>query len=81
MNVIKVDALGDACPIPVIKTKNALQELKGLGTVETLVDNETAVKNRTKLAGSQGCSVRSEKTAPDQFRVVIEAGDSAQSSE
>ena len=79
--VIKVDALGDACPIPVIKTKNALQELKGLGTVETLVDNETAVKNLTKLAGSQGCSVRSEKIAPDQFRVVIEAGENAQSSE
>ena len=79
--VIKVDALGDACPIPVIKTKNALQELKGPGTVETLVDNETAVKNLTKLAGSQGCSVRSEKIAPGQFRVVIEAGENAQSSE
>jgi TusA-related sulfurtransferase len=37
--VTKVNALGDACPIPVVKTKNAIKELNGAGTVETLVDN------------------------------------------
>ena len=25
--MIKVNALGDACPIPVVKTKNAIREL------------------------------------------------------
>ncbi len=68
----QVNAVGDACPIPVIKTKKALEELNGAGTVETLVDNETAVKNLTKLAGSQGYAVRSEKLAEDRFRVVID---------
>ncbi|MFR6534660.1 MAG: sulfurtransferase TusA family protein [Oscillibacter sp.] len=42
---IKVNAMGDACPIPVVKTQKAMQELTGAGTVETLVDNETAVQN------------------------------------
>ena len=42
---IKVNAMGDACPIPVVKTQKAMQELGGAGTVETLVDNETAVQN------------------------------------
>ena len=37
-----VNALGDACPIPVVKTKNAIKELEGPGSVETLVDNEIA---------------------------------------
>ena len=33
--MIKVNAIGDACPIPVVKTKNAIRELQGGGTVET----------------------------------------------
>ena len=31
--MIKVNAIGDACPIPVVKTKNAIRELQGGGTV------------------------------------------------
>ena len=37
--MIRVNAIGDACPLPVIKTMNALKELGGAGTVEVLVDN------------------------------------------
>ena len=40
---IKVDALGDACPLPVVKAKKAISELQGAGQVEVLVDNEIAV--------------------------------------
>ena len=43
-----VNAMGDACPIPVVKTKNAIKELSGAGMVETLVDNEIAVQNLTR---------------------------------
>ena len=50
--MIKVDAMGDTCPIPVVKTKNAIKELKGSGEVQTLVDNEIAVQNLTKMANS-----------------------------
>ena len=32
--MILVNALGDACPLPVIKTMHALKELNGAGTVE-----------------------------------------------
>ena len=34
---IKVDALGDACPLPVVKAKKAISELQGAGQVEVLV--------------------------------------------
>ena len=43
--MITVNAMGDACPIPVVKTKNAIASLKGADVVETLVDNEIAVEN------------------------------------
>ena len=70
--ITKVDAIGDACPIPVVKTKNAIKELNGAGTVETLVDNEIAVQNLTKMANQKGYGVKSEKLAEDQFRVTME---------
>lgn len=46
----KVDARGDACPLPVVKAKKAIAELNGAGEVEVLVDNEIAVQNLTKMA-------------------------------
>jgi len=47
----EVDARGLSCPIPVIQTKKALESLKE-GSVRTIVDNETAKENVSKLAKS-----------------------------
>ena len=69
--MIKVNAMGDACPIPVVKTKNAIRELQGGGTVETLVDNEIAVQNLTKMANQKGYDVHSEKVADNEFKVTM----------
>ena len=69
--MIKVNAIGDACPIPVVKTKNAIRELQGGGTVETLVDNEIAVQNLTKMANQKGYGVRSEKISDNEFKVTM----------
>ena len=63
--MITVNAMGDNCPIPVIKTKKAMQELQGPETIEVLVDNEIAVQNVTKMAAS--------KIADKEFKVVIQA--------
>ena len=52
--MITVDAMGDNCPIPVIKTKKAMDALTGPETIEVLVDNEIAVQNVTKMATSAG---------------------------
>lgn len=59
--MIQVYAMGDACPIPVVKTKNAIRDLNGAGTVETLVDNEIAVQNLQKMAKQKGYGVKAEK--------------------
>ena len=52
--MIKIDARGDACPLPVVKAKKAIAELHGPGEVEVLVDNEIAVQNLTKMAQQKG---------------------------
>lgn len=46
--IIKVDAIGDKCPLPVIKTKNALKEIES-GVLEVLVDNEISMENVEKM--------------------------------
>lgn len=69
--MVTINAMGDTCPIPVIKTQNAIKALTKAEEVEVLVDNEVAVQNLTKLAGSLGCGVKSEKKAEKEYRVVI----------
>ena len=59
--MITVNAMGDHCPVPVIKTKKAMQALTGPETIEVLVDNEIAVQNVSKMAASTGGQVSSEK--------------------
>ena len=58
--MIKVNAMGDACPLPVVKAKNAIKELGGAGTVEVKVDNEIAVQNLGKMAQQKGYGFSSE---------------------
>ena len=81
MDIIKVDALGLACPLPVVKTIKALEALTGPATVETHVDNETAVQNVTRLAQGKGFPVRSEKLAENHFVITMEAGKAAEKTE
>lgn len=76
--MIQVNAIGDACPIPVVKTKNAIRELSGPGSVETLVDNEIAVQNLTKMANQKGYGVKSEKLGEDQYKVIMTVGEGAE---
>lgn len=73
MELVKVDALGLACPLPVVKTIKALEALTGPAAVETHVDNETAVQNLTRLAAGKGFPVRSEKREEKHFVVTMEA--------
>ena len=54
--MITVNAIGDTCPIPVVKTKKAIEALTQPDTVETLVDNEVAVENLKKMAAQKGYS-------------------------
>ncbi|MDO5336732.1 MAG: sulfurtransferase-like selenium metabolism protein YedF [Eubacteriales bacterium] len=69
--MIKVNAIGDACPIPVVKAKNAVKSLQGGGQVEVLVDNEIAVQNLTKMAVQKGYGVKSQKLEERRYQVLL----------
>lgn len=71
MSVITVNAIGDTCPVPVIKAKQALAQMTEPGDLVVLVDNEVAVQNLTRMGASQGYAVQSEKTGDGNFQVRI----------
>lgn len=75
--MIKVNAMGDACPIPVIKTKNAIKELKGSGIIEIRVDNEIAVQNLSKMAKQKSFGFSYEKISDTEYIVKMEIVDTA----
>lgn len=66
--------LGKQCPIPVVMTKKVLDHAEQDDEIQILVDNETAVNNLSRLAGSTGCSFVSKKTADGyEIRMVVKS--------
>jgi tRNA 2-thiouridine synthesizing protein A len=67
--MIEVDARGFSCPIPVVRTKEALDR-KPKTPLVVLVDNEVSKENVSRLARSRGYSVEAE-AAEDGFRLKL----------
>lgn len=70
--MVTVNAIGDACPIPVVKTKKAIEALTTDETVVVLVDNETALQNVTKAARSMGFEVQQETVSDKEFKITVQ---------
>ena len=69
--MIKINAIGDVCPIPVIKVKDAIKELNGKGVIEITVDNEIAVQNLTKMAQQKNIQILAEKKSQKEYVVTL----------
>ncbi|MBQ3404979.1 MAG: sulfurtransferase-like selenium metabolism protein YedF [Oscillospiraceae bacterium] len=69
-----LDAMGKACPMPVIMAKKELDA--GCGDLIIAVDNPTAVQNLTRLANDKGLSVETEQNG-GEYRVHIVGDPSA----
>ena len=72
MAKVIVNAVGEQCPIPVVKATKALGEMKEAGVLEVHVDNEIAVQNVTRLGTGKGFKVTSEKKGDKLFVVTME---------
>ena len=74
-----VDARGLACPQPVIRTRNALREAS---SILTIVDNEAAQQNVTRMAERSGATVDAEhKLDGIYIHIALKSGASAEPSE
>ena len=69
-----IDCTGLACPQPVIRTKDALEQ--GADYLRVIVDNEASRDNVTRFARSRGCEVTVEPSGKECFQITIQAGNS-----
>ena len=72
MRTVVVNAVGEQCPIPVVKAARALREMREPGTLEVHVDNEIAVQNLTRMAAGHNLTARWEKTGESAYVVAVE---------
>ncbi|MFA5524997.1 MAG: sulfurtransferase-like selenium metabolism protein YedF [Tissierellales bacterium] len=70
----EIDARNQACPKPVIMTKKALDNISE-GVVTTIVDNEVAKENVSKLAKSLDFDYTVEKGQANEYFIHITKGE------
>ena len=75
MNKTVVNAMGDQCPIPVVKTMKAIAAMTEAGTVEVHVDYEVPVQNLSRFAADRGLPVSSEKIDDKHYVIRMEVSD------
>jgi tRNA 2-thiouridine synthesizing protein A len=67
--VIEVDVRGFSCPVPVVKTKKAMNTNPGK-EFTVLVETAVSKENVSRLAENQGYSVSVERVG-DEFRLML----------
>ncbi|ENN95970.1 SirA family protein [Methanocaldococcus villosus KIN24-T80] len=67
----RLDVTGDICPIPVLKTKKALEELKEGEELEVIGDYKPALENIRRFAENNGYTVILAEETDNGFRIVI----------
>ena len=77
MGTVVVNAVGEQCPIPVVKATRALREMREPGILEVHVDNEIAVQNLTRMAAGHKLTAKAEKRSEKDFVVTMEVTDPA----
>lgn len=67
--MIEVDARGYSCPIPVVKTRKAIED-NPKEILSVLVESAVSKENVSRLAQSQGYSIEIEEVE-DGFRLLL----------
>jgi len=66
----EVDARGLSCPIPVVKTKQAM-ESNPKDEITVLVDSNVSKENVTRLAKSKKYSINTQTTAQEEYKLIL----------
>lgn len=72
--MIRIDAKGKTCPVPVIEARNALKAVEKDETVLVIVDNEIAKKNLEKMSKEMGYKSNSKTISEYHYEVEIIKG-------
>jgi TusA-related sulfurtransferase len=68
----ELDCMGEACPVPLIKLENKLNELAIGDLVIVQIDHSCAMKNVPEWARKQGHNVEIEEVDDGEWEVFVE---------
>ena len=71
-----VDARGKSCPVPVIMTKKEIDKLSS-GIIRTIVDNEVAKENVSKLVKNLGYEYSIDEKSSEEFHIIVKLDENA----
>lgn len=69
---VMLDCLGEACPVPLIKTENAMKKLEKGDVLIVQIDHSCAMKNVPEWARKEGHNVEIEEVGDGEWEVIIE---------
>ena len=72
MKEVILDCRGEACPIPLVKSENAMKELASGDVLIVQIDHSCAMKNVPEWARKEGHNVEIEEVDDGEWEVIIE---------
>ena len=69
---VVLDCMGEACPVPLIKTEKALEKLEPGDMLIVQMDHSCAMKNVPEWARKQGHNVEIEEVDDGEWECYIE---------
>ncbi|MBV1758192.1 MAG: sulfurtransferase TusA family protein [Dethiosulfatibacter sp.] len=69
---LMLDCLGEACPVPLVKSENALKSLEIGDVLVVQIDHSCAVKNVPEWARKEGHFVDIEEVDDGEWEIIIE---------
>lgn len=72
MKEVMLDCLGEACPVPLMKTEKKMSTLDVGDVLIVQIDHSCAMKNVPEWARKQGYNVDIEEVGDGEWEVVIE---------
>ena len=72
MAQFELDCMGEACPVPLMKTEKKMNTLAAGDVLVVLIDHSCAMKNVPEWARKQGYNVEVEEVDDGEWDVIIE---------
>ncbi len=72
MKEYTLDCMGEACPLPMMKTEKQMEKMEVGDVVIVQIDHSCAVKNVPEWARNQGYNVEIDEVDDGEWEIIIE---------
>ena len=72
MKEFTLDCMGEACPLPMMKTEKQMEKMEVGDVVIVQIDHSCAVKNVPEWARNQGYNVEIDEVDDGEWDIIIE---------